>query len=160
MISNLRETTQRNEEQDWLKTNLARISGLMQGQRDLRQVSRMIMSELTPTVSAQLGAFYMAEGENGDSGEESETELRLIASYGYKKRKNVANVFKRGEGLVGQAFLERIPIVVDNAPDDYVKIISGLGEGEPVNLIVLPVLFEDQVMAVIELGSVRQVSDT
>src|SRR5207302_128949 len=63
MISNLRETTQRNEEQDWLKTNLARISGLMQGQRDLRQVSRMIMSELTPTVSAQLGAFYMAEGE-------------------------------------------------------------------------------------------------
>jgi HAMP domain-containing protein/signal transduction histidine kinase/response regulator RpfG family c-di-GMP phosphodiesterase len=158
MISNLRETTQRNEEQDWLKTNLARISGLMQGQRDLRQVSRMIMSELTPTVSAQLGAFYMVEG--GDNGEGDGTELHLIASYGYKKRKNVSNVFKPGEGLVGQAMLERIPIVVDNAPDDYVKIISGLGEGEPVNLTVLPVLFEDQVLAVIELGSFRRFSET
>src|SRR5207244_3711619 len=80
MISNLRETTQRNEEQDWLKTNLARISGLMQGQRDLRTVSRLIMSELTPTVSAQLGAFYMAESGEDDDGEVG--ELRLVASYG------------------------------------------------------------------------------
>jgi signal transduction histidine kinase/CheY-like chemotaxis protein len=156
MISNLRDTTQRNEEQDWLKTNLARISGLMQGQRDLKMVSRMIMSELTPTVSAQLGAFYMAEGENGD---DEATELKLIASYGYKKRKNVSNNFKAGEGLVGQALLERIPIVVDNAPADYVKISSGLGEGEAVNLIVLPVIFEDQVLAVIELGSFKKFSE-
>src|SRR5436190_1261894 len=157
MIANLRETTQRNEEQDWLKTNLARISGLMQGQRDLRTVSRMIMSELTPTVSAQLGAFYMAENGNGD---DEKTELRLIASYGYKKRKNVSSTFKQGEGLVGQALLERIPIVVDNAPQDYVKISSGLGEGEPVNIIVLPVIFEDQVLAVIELGAFRKFSET
>src|SRR5436189_193538 len=107
MIANLRETTQRNEEQDWLKTNLARISGLMQGQRDLRTVSRMIMSELTPTVSAQLGAFYMAENGNGDDGDEEKAELKLIASYGYKKRKSVSNTFKSGEGLVGQALLER-----------------------------------------------------
>src|SRR4029079_18401515 len=91
MISNLRETTEANEQQDWLKTNLARISGLMQGQRDLRTVSRMIMSELTPTVSAQLGAFYMAENGDGD-----ETTLRLIASYGYKKRKNLSNEFALG----------------------------------------------------------------
>jgi signal transduction histidine kinase/CheY-like chemotaxis protein/HAMP domain-containing protein len=156
MIANLRETTQRNEEQDWLKTNLARISGLMQGQRDLGTVSRMIMSELTPTVSAQLGAFYMAQAENGDEA----AELNLIASYGYKKRKSVSNTFKAGEGLVGQALLERIPIVVDNAPQDYVKISSGLGDGEPVNLIVLPVIFEDQVLAVIELASFRKFSET
>ena len=104
MIANLRETTEANEQQDWLKTNLARISGLMQGQRDLRTVSRMIMSELTPTVSAQLGAFFMAEAENGDG----EPMLRLIASYGYKKRKNLSNEFKLGEGLVGQAALEKI----------------------------------------------------
>ena len=126
MIANLRETTEANEQQDWLKTNLARISGLMQGQRDLRTVSRMIMSELTPSVSAQLGAFYMTESvENGD-----EPTLRLIASYGYKKRKNLSNEFKLGEGLVGQAALEKIPITVKNAPDDYVKIASGLGEGD------------------------------
>jgi signal transduction histidine kinase/CheY-like chemotaxis protein/HAMP domain-containing protein len=160
MIANLRETTQRNEEQDWLKTNLARISGLMQGQRDLGTVSRMIMSELTPTVSAQLGAFYMAESDNGDNGDEATTELKLIASYGYKKRKSVSNTFKPGEGLVGQALLERIAIVVDQAPQDYVKISSGLGDGEPVNLIVLPVIFEDQVLAVIELGSFRKFSET
>src|SRR4051812_22866126 len=157
MIANLRETTQRNEEQDWLKTNLARISGLMQGQRDLGTVSRMIMSELTPTVSAQLGAFYMAENDNGD---EEKTELKLIASYGYKRRKSVSNSFKAGEGLVGQALLERIPILVDQAPPDYVKISSGLGEGDAVNIIVLPVIFEDQVLAVIELGSFRRFSET
>jgi HAMP domain-containing protein/signal transduction histidine kinase/CheY-like chemotaxis protein len=157
MIANLRETTQRNEEQDWLKTNLARISGLMQGQRDLGTVSRMIMSELTPTVSAQLGAFYMAENDNGD---EEKTELRLVASYGYKKRKSVSNNFKAGEGLVGQALLERIPIIVDQAPTDYVRISSGLGEGDAANIIVLPVIFEDQVLAVIELASFRTFSET
>src|SRR5204862_2792592 len=98
--------------------------------------------------------------ESEEDGDEEKPELRLIASYGYKKRKTVSNVFKPGEGLVGQAFLERIPIAVDNAPDDYVKIVSGLGEGEPVNLIVLPVIFEDQVLAVIELGSFRKFSET
>src|SRR5688572_2702437 len=152
MIGNLRETTEANEQQDWLKTNLARISGLMQGQRDLRTVSRMIMSELTPTVSAQLGAFYMSDSGNGNGGG-GEATLRLIASYGYKKRKNISNEFKAGEGLVGQAALEKMPITVQNAPGDYVKITSGLGEGEPVNIIDLPILFEDQVLGVIELAS-------
>ena len=155
MIANLRETTEANEQQDWLKTNLARISGLMQGQRDLRTVSRMIMSELTPTVSAQLGAFYMMEAANGDD----EPMLRLIASYGYKQRKNLSNEFKPGEGLVGQAALEKIPITVKNAPEDYVRITSGLGEGMPVNIIDLPVLFEDQVLGVIELASFEPLSE-
>src|SRR5947209_16364757 len=90
MIGNLRETTQANQEQDWLKTNLARISSLMQGQRDLQTVSRLIMSELTPTVSAQHGAFFLAGPEEGDSPTAHSTELRLMASYGYKKRKNVS----------------------------------------------------------------------
>src|SRR5688500_6899005 len=157
MIGNLRETTEANEQQDWLKTNLARISGLMQGQRDLRTVSRMIMSELTPTVSAQLGAFYMSDSGNGNGG--GEATLRLIASYGYKKRKNLSNEFQLGEGLVGQAAVEKMPIVVKNAPDDYVKITSGLGEGEPVNIIDLPVLFEDQVLGVIELASFEPYSE-
>src|SRR5688572_23032331 len=156
MIGNLRETTEANEQQDWLKTNLARISGLMQGQRDLRTVSRMIMSELTPTVSAQLGAFYMSDNGNGDGGEAT---LRLIASYGYKRRKNLSNEFQLGEGLVGQAAVEKMPIVVKNAPDDYVKITSGLGEGEPVNIIDLPILFEDQVLGVIELASFEPYSE-
>src|SRR4029079_3465123 len=95
-----------------------------------------------------------------ENGEDEKTELKLIASYGYKKRKSVSNTFKPGEGLVGQALLERIPIVVDDAPQDYVKITSGLGDGEAVNIIVLPVIFEDQVLAVIELASFRKFSET
>ena len=154
MIANLRETTQRNEEQDWLKTNLARISGLMQGQRDLMAVSRLIMSELTPVVSAQHGAFFLAEGANED-----DMDLRLIASYGYKSRKSVSNRFKPGEALVGQAALEKKSILITEAPADYIRITSGLGEAVPANIVVLPVLFEDQVLGVIELASFQQFSE-
>src|SRR2546429_4347494 len=126
MISNLKETTQKNAEQDWLKTNLARISGLMQGQRDLRTVSRLLMSELTPVVSAQHGAFFINESVNGE-----EDLLRLIATYGYKERRSVANRFALGEGLVGQAALEKKTILIIGAPNDYIKVISGLGEAAP-----------------------------
>jgi len=158
MITNLRETTQRNEEQDWLKTNLAKISGMMQGQRDLLAVSRLIMSELTPTVSAQHGAFFLAEGRNEETGGE-DIELRLKASYGYKARKSVSNRFKMGEGLVGQSALERKTILITDAPQDYIKITSGLGESAPVNIMVLPVIFEEQVLGVIELASFRPFSE-
>jgi HAMP domain-containing protein/CheY-like chemotaxis protein/signal transduction histidine kinase len=150
MISNLRETTDINAQQDWLNTNMARFSGMLQGQRDLEEVSRLIMSELTPLVSAQHGAFFMTEDANGGGGEQS---FRLIASYAYKKRKNATNRFELGEGLVGQAALERKSILLTQAPEDYIAISSGLGESQPVNIVVLPVLFEDQVMAVIELAS-------
>src|SRR5207248_11563358 len=134
MISNLAETTRRNEEQDWLKTNLARISSLMQGQRDLETVTKLIMSELTPTVSAQHGGFFLAQQtEDGEASAHGKTELRLMASYGYKKRKNVSNKFKPGEALVGQAALEKKPILITNPPDDYIKVTSGLGEAAPRN---------------------------
>ncbi len=154
MITNLADTTNRNEEQDWLKTNLAKISSMMQGQRDLQTVSRLIMSELTPTVSAQHGAFFLAEGVE----EAEEVTLKLKASYGYKKRKNVPTWFKMGEGLVGQCALEKQPILITEAPGDYIKVTSGLGESAPVNVIVLPVLFEEQVLGVIELASFRPFS--
>src|SRR4051794_34440863 len=149
MIANLRDTTQQNAEQDWLKTNLARISGLMQGQRDLQEVSRMLMSEISPLVKALHGAFFMVDNE------EEKARLRLLASYGYKKRKNLSNEFVFGEGLPGQAALEMKSILVTNAPEDYVKVTSGLGEGPPVNIMVLPILFEEQVLAVIELASLN-----
>ena len=154
MIANLRETTQKNAEQDWLNTNLARISGLMQGQRDLATVSRLIMSEISPLVTAQHGAFFLTESDNG-----AEPELRLIASYGYKQRKTVSNHFKFGEALVGQAALEGKSILISEAPPDYVKVTSGLGEALPVNIVVMPILFEEQVLAVVELASLRPFSD-
>jgi len=155
MIVALRDTTQVNAQQDWLKTNLAKISGLMQGQRDLRAVSRLIMSELTPTVSAHHGAFFLAESTSGDG----DPVLALIASYGYRERKHVANRFELGESLVGQAALEKQQILITGAPPDYIRISSGLGEAAPVNVIVLPIVFEDRVLAVIELASFRPFSD-
>jgi len=155
MITNLRETTEVNAQQDWLNTNMARFSGMLQGQRDLRTVSRLIMSELTPLVGGLHGAFFMAETEA-----DSDAQLRLISSYAYKRRKGVQNVFAIGEGLVGQAALERKSIVVTQAPEDYITIGSGLGESAPVNIVVLPVLFEDRVMAVIEIASFTPFSET
>jgi HAMP domain-containing protein/CheY-like chemotaxis protein/signal transduction histidine kinase len=147
MIANLKETTERNQEQDWLKTNLAKFSRMMQGQKDLESVSRLIMSELTPLVSAHHGAFFIMDQEAGMP------NLRLIASYAYRARKHVGNRFAVGEGLVGQAALEKQPILLQNVPDDYIQITSGLGEAPPRNIIVLPVLFEGEVKAVIELAS-------
>src|SRR5207244_5601157 len=125
-------------------TNLARISSLMQGQRDLETVSKLIMSELTPTVSAQHGAFFLAQSEGSDTPQHGQTELRLMASYGYKRRKNVSNKFKPGEALVGQAALEKKPILLTEAPEDYIKVTSALGEAAPRNIIVLPLLCGEQ----------------
>ena len=153
MITNLAQTTRINAEQDWLNSNMARFTGMLQGERDLETVSRLIMSELTPLVGAQHGAFFMMESPGGEG---DDFELRLIATYGYKQRKNVPSKFKIGEALVGQAALEQKPILITQAPEDYVRISSGLGEGLPVNVIVLPVLFEDQVMAVVELASFQR----
>src|SRR5437667_202398 len=148
MIRNLRDTTLRNKEQDWLKTNLAKFSRMLQGQKDLLTVGRLILSELAPVVSAQHGVFYIM-----DSAKSDEPTLKLLASYAYKERKNIDNRFKMGEGLVGQCALEKEKILLTEVPSDYVKITSGLGESKPMNLIVLPILFEGQVRAVMELAS-------
>ncbi|MEU8519308.1 HAMP domain-containing protein [Streptomyces sp. NBC_01216] len=154
MIANLRDTTLANEEQDWLKGNLARISGLMQGRRDLDDVASLIMSELTPVVSAQHGAFFVAlptgGAEPGGQGEGS-YELRMRGSYGYSAG-SMPTSFRPGETLIGTAAEEKRTIQV-NVPPGYLKISSGLGEAAPAHVIVLPVLFEGKVLGVIELAS-------
>src|SRR5438093_2446544 len=152
MIRTLRDTTEKNTAQDWLKTNLARFTQLLQGRRDLITVSRVILSELAPIMQAQHGVFYVNEG-NG------EPDLKLLASYAYTERRHLANRFKAGEGLVGQCALERQPIVINDVPGDYVRISSGLGEAKPLSIVVLPVLFEGEVKAVIELASFHRFSD-
>src|SRR3989441_7673933 len=137
MIRNLRDTTQKNTEQDWLKTNLAKFSRMLQGQKDLLTVGRLILSELAPVVTAQQGVFYVMDAAKPD-----EPALRLLASYAFKDRKNVDNRFKLGEGLVGQCALEKEKILLTNVPSDYIRIASGLGESKPMNIIVLPIVFE------------------
>ncbi|MDZ8237933.1 MAG: HAMP domain-containing protein [Nostoc sp. ChiQUE01a] len=154
MIANLRETTQKNTEQDWLKTNLAKFTRMLQGQRDLETVSKLILSELAPLVGAQHGVFYLMDAVDNNS-----TYLKLISSYAYRERKHLANRFFMGEGLVGQCALEKERILLTEVPNDYIKIGSGLGEATPLNAVVLPVLFEGQVTAVIELASFRRFSE-
>ncbi|MFF4757514.1 HAMP domain-containing protein [Streptomyces sp. NPDC001292] len=156
MIANLRDTTIANKEQDWLKGNLARISALMQGRRDLQDVASLIMSELTPVVSAQHGAFFVAmplvdDTDLGGEGDDA-YELRMLGSYGYSLG-SMPTSFRPGEALIGTAAEERRTILVDNAPSGYLKISSGLGEAPPAQVIVLPVLFEGTVLGVIELAS-------
>jgi len=154
MIANLRETTQKNTEQDWLKTNLAKFTRMLQGQRDLETVSKLILSELAPLVSAQHGVFYLLE-----TSETRPPHLKLLSTYAYRERKHLANRFYLGEGLVGQCALEKERILITDVPQDYIKISSGLGEAPPLNLVVLPVLFEGQVTAVIELASFNRFNE-
>jgi signal transduction histidine kinase/HAMP domain-containing protein/CheY-like chemotaxis protein len=147
MVQSLRETIQANQQQDWLKTNLARIAGMMQGHRDLAVVAELIMDELAPLVGAQHGTFFLSEPSDGD------TRLRLIAGYGLRAGKAEPIQYRLGQSLIGQAARSKRSIVVANLPEGYVTISSGLGEAPPANLAVLPILFEDQVIGVIELSS-------
>ncbi|MFC9391032.1 HAMP domain-containing protein [Streptomyces venezuelae] len=147
MVGSLRETTRANQEQDWLKSSLARISALMQGHRDLAVVAELVMDELTPLVAAQYGAFYLAE-EATDG-----VELGLVGSYGRPAGDQGRDRFRLGESLVGQAARSRRTIAAENVPADYVTISSGLGSTSRGSLVVLPVVVEDQVLGVIELMS-------
>ena len=147
MVQSLRETIRANQQQDWLKTNLARIAGMMQGHRDLAVVAELMMDELAPLVGAQHGTFFLSEPVNGD------TQLRLIAGYGLRADKAAPIQYRLGQSLIGQAARSKRSIVAADLPEGYVKISSGLGEAPPANLAVLPILFEDQVLGVIELAS-------
>ncbi len=146
MINNLRLTTDRNNEQDWLKTNLARFTGMLQGQRDLATVGRMLLSELAPLVNAQQGVIYQMESE--DSG--SMTLLSAFADDGGDGHLRRISI---GEGLVGQCASEKRRMLITDLPENTLSIRSGLFKATPRNVIVLPVLFEDRVKAVIELAS-------
>jgi HAMP domain-containing protein/signal transduction histidine kinase/CheY-like chemotaxis protein len=155
MIRNLKDQTLKNAEQDWLKTNLARFSRMLQGERDLTTVSNLIMSELAPLVNAQYGVFYVATKRDAD-----ETVLELAASYGAESRDALKPEFRLREGLVGQAAADKRPILLENAPSDFIRIGSGLGHAAPSNVNILPALFEDEVKAVIELASFSEFNET
>ncbi|HEY2075909.1 MAG TPA: HAMP domain-containing protein [Streptosporangiaceae bacterium] len=147
MVRSLRETTRANHEQEWLQTNLARMAGLMQGHRDLTAVAELVMDELIPLIGAQHGTFFLAESGS------DETRLRLIAGYGLRAEKNAPSQFRLGQSLIGQVARTRRPIVLDEVPEGYVRISSGLGEAPPANLIITPITFEGQVLGVMEAGS-------
>jgi CheY-like chemotaxis protein/signal transduction histidine kinase/HAMP domain-containing protein len=146
MIDNLRLTTDRNTEQDWLKTNLARFTGMLQGQRDLATVGRMLLSELAPLVNAQQGVIYQMETEETAG-------MVLLSAFADDGESGHLRRLRIGEGLVGQVAAEKRRMLISDLPEKTVPIRSGLFESVPRNVIVLPVLFEDRVKAVIELAS-------
>jgi HAMP domain-containing protein/signal transduction histidine kinase/DNA-binding response OmpR family regulator len=148
MIDNLRLTTDRNTEQDWLKTNLARFTGMLQGQRDLGTVGRMLLSELAPLVNAQQGVIYQMETE------ESATMV-LLSAFADDGDNGHLRRLRLGEGLIGQCAAEKQRLFISDLPETTVPIRSGLFQAIPRNVIVLPVLFEDRVKAVIELASLN-----
>ncbi|MEW6324187.1 MAG: HAMP domain-containing protein [Nitrospirota bacterium] len=154
MIQNLRATTEQNMEQDWLKTNLAKFTQMMQGQRDLATVGQMLLSELSPLVNAQYGAMYQMHA--GDDA----PRLVALAGYARGESRDVRAELPLGVGLVGQCAMEKRRILLENIPPDYIRIGSGLGDASPRNLIVLPVLFEGQTKAVIELASFEKFTST
>ncbi len=155
MIANLKQTTLRNQEQDWLKSNLTKFTQMLQGQKDLNAVTQRILSELAEVVSAQCGMFYILKQD--DSGKNK--TLKLVSAYAYDNDHNRKEEFALGEGLVGQCAVEKERIMLTNVPAGYVKINSGLGGATPLNLIVLPVLFETEIKAVIELGTFETFSE-
>jgi PAS domain S-box-containing protein len=150
MIRNLRDTTQKNLDQYWLKTNLARIGALLQGQRDHGTVAQLVLSELAPLVGVQRGAFYLVEPGRETAG------LRLLANYAAA---DAPPWLKLGEGLAGQCARDGRRISIGEVPSEYASIRSALGGAPPRSVVVLPVLVEERVQAVIELGTFGEFSE-
>jgi HAMP domain-containing protein/CheY-like chemotaxis protein len=152
MIGNLRLTTDRNTEQDWLKTNLAKFTSMLQGQRDLTTVGRLLLSELTQLVNAQLGVIYQIENEETGL-------LRLLSAYADDGSSGHPQTLRVGEGMIGQCAADKRRLLITEMPTHAVPIGSALFKVVPQNIIVLPVLFEDKVKAVIELASISSFSN-
>ncbi|WFA20860.1 response regulator [Paenibacillus mucilaginosus] len=150
MLESLRDTKAENERQFWLKTELARLTGLAQGVTDLQALVSMLVSEIAFLVEAGQAAFYVRERSRVTAGE---VVYVLLGSFAYQERKHLSNRFRPGEGLVGQCALEKKPILLTGVPEDYIRISSGLGEASPRSILVLPVLYQDEVVAVLELAT-------
>ena len=140
------------QDQDWMKTGIVRLGEVMSGDPDLTTIATRAISEISTYLDAQVGVMYMVQEGTGDS-------LSLMGSYAYSKRKNLSNVFKLGEGLVGQAALEKKQILIQNVPEDYVKVVSGLGERVPRYICVTPFLFEGNTKGVVEIGTLNEMTD-
>src|SRR6185437_15373186 len=150
MIRNLKDTTQKNTEQDWLKTNLAKFSRMLQGQRDLHTVGQMILSELAPVVGAHQAEFYVLTKPENDS-----SKLKLLASYASKGRRAHGKEIDIGEGLVGQCAIEKRKLLLTNVPSDSFRIATGLADASALDVLVMPVVFEGEVRGIMELASLE-----
>lgn len=152
MVESLEEQMEREQNQHWIKSNIAEITTSLSGTHDLESVSRTFLSQVAPLMGACHAVFYMKEAD--------EAKFKLLASYAFKERKHLSTEFGLGEGLVGQAAYEKSPIILSQVPSDYIRVQSGLGEAPPLNLYVLPICFEGEVKAVVEIASFEPFSLT
>ncbi|MDM8558360.1 response regulator [Candidatus Parabeggiatoa sp. HSG14] len=156
MTSTLLEVTAKAAAQDWLKTGQTQLSEKMSGEQDIVALSNNIITFLIHYIDAQVGTFYIASTAESNA---QEMRLKMLASYAYTKRKSLTNEFIVGEGIVGQAALEKENIIITGLPEDYMPIQSSLGKAQPRNLLVMPFLYEQELKGVIELGSFNEVTD-
>jgi hypothetical protein len=154
MISNLRDTTLKNKEQDWLKTNLAKFTRLLQGQKDMVAVGQMILSELAPVVGAHRAEFYVLDSSA------NQARLKLLASYASGGETSHGKIVALGEGLVGQCALDRRKVLLEDVPPTAMRIVTGLSEIAPSNILVLPIIFEGTARGVIEFATLDRLSLT
>jgi len=152
MAVSLEEARKESEKNDWLKTGIARLHEVMRGDPDVSSLAAKVIAEMARYLDAQVGALYVLDNDK-------QPVLSLRGSYAYKKRKNLSNVFKLGEGLVGQAALEKQQILIRNVPEDYFKVTSGLGECVPRFVCVTPFLYEGRLKGVVELGTLSEMTD-
>ena len=145
MTDSLRMAKQYSDTENWIKTGQNRLAEIMRGDHDVITLARNVITYLCKYIGARVGAVYLVEG--------GQSELRLVGSYAFLSRKNVQTKIKVGEGLVGQAAFERETIVLTDVPEDYVRVVSGLGEDKPRNIVVIPFEFEGELQGVMELGT-------
>ena len=150
MTKSLKETTEENNKKNWLKTGQTELNDKMRGELDHITLAQNAISFITEYLKARIGAIYLNTNDS---------TFKLVGSYAYSRRKNLSNEYKKGEGIIGQAALEKKSILITDVPDDYIKINSGLGEAAPKNILALPFMYEDQVKGVIELGSFKEFDD-
>lgn len=151
MVHSLEEQLEREQSLIWIKSNLAEISTDLNGKHDLESLSQTFLTKAVPLVESAHAVLYVKEMDE----KVEEPVYKLFASYALKERKHLTNVFRKGEGLIGQAVLEKKPIILTNVPSDYIQVKSGLGESPPLNIYVLPICFEGDVKAVLELASFK-----
>ncbi|MEH7223707.1 response regulator [Bacillus sp. JJ1566] len=157
MTDSLQEQMKLDQELTWAKSNIAEITTSLTGLNDLERLAQTFLSMTVPLVESSHAVFYVKDMENN---EDEQVSYKLLASYAFKERKNISNIIRLGEGLIGQAALEKSPIILTDVPSDYVRISSGLGEASPLNIYVLPIVFEGDVKAIIEIASFKLFSQT
>ncbi|MBO9701932.1 MAG: PAS domain S-box protein [Sporocytophaga sp.] len=153
MRNKMKVLAQEEKERNWVTEGLARFSEILRSNnKDLDGLSNQIISELIKYMGANQGGLYLI-----NNNDESDVHIELIACYAYNKRKYLHQRIELGEGLLGQAALEKETTYMTDVPQSYVRITSGLGEALPKNIIIVPLKIDEEVYGLVELASFQTI---